>query len=165
VIAPLGRNQVQKGVSNMLDMIDRWSIDVEESLVGALLLKTEQKMQRSKKDDPNSPMVPAHDKENVPKWTVHLSLEARSFESTKFANIQVTVTSPKQPCEGMPQGTPVIVQGLELGLMPRGNSGNGGFSVFFLAEAIIPRQSAQPGQPPRQSSTQPQQPARAASGQ
>jgi hypothetical protein len=147
-------------------MIDRWSIDVEKSIVGALLLKVETKMQRSKKDDPNSPMVPAHDKDGVPKYTVHLSLEVKSFESTKFDNVQVTVTSQKQPCEGLPQGTPVVIRGLELGFMPKGNGG--GLSVFYSAEAIVPRQTAQfaqPGQPPRVAPAQPQQPTRVASAQ
>ena len=147
-------------------MIDRWSIDVEKSIVSALLLKVETKMQRSKKDDPNSPMVPAHDKDGVPKYTVHLSLEVKSYESTKFDNLQVTVTSHKQPCEGLPQGTPVVIRGLELGFMPKGNGG--GLSVFYSAEDIAPRQAvqfAQPGQPARVTPSQPLQPARVASGQ
>ncbi len=144
-------------------MIDRWSIDVEKSIVGAMLLKVEPKMQRSKKDDPNSPMVHGHDKDGVPKWTVHLSVEAKSFgDKTKFDNMQVTITSPRQPCEGLPQGTPVAIQGLEQGSMLRGNGG--GLSLFYSAEAVRPLQSAQPVQPPRMASAQPQ-PARLASGQ
>ena len=147
-------------------MIDRWSIDVDKSIVGSMLLKVETKMQRSKKDDQNSPMVPAHDKDGVPKYTVHLSLEVKSFESTKFENVQVTVTSHQQPCEGLPQGTPVVIRGLVLGFMPKGNGG--GVSPFYSAEAIVPRQAAQfaqPGQPPRVAPAQPQQPTRVASAQ
>ena len=147
-------------------MIDRWSINVDNSIVGALLLKVERKMQRSKKDDQNSPMVPAHDKDGVPKYTVHLSLEVKSFESTKFDNVQVTVTSHQQPCQGLPQGTSVEIRGLVLGFVPKGNGG--GVSPFYSAEAIVPRQAAQfaqPGQPPRMASVQPQQPPRAVTGQ
>jgi hypothetical protein len=163
VFAHTERNQVQKGLSNM---IDRWIIDVEKSIVGAALLRVEPKMQRSNKEDPKSPMVHGHDKDNVPKWTVHLSIEQESFEKPKFENIQITVTSPKQPCEGVPQYTPVTIQGLALGQMPRGNSG--GVSVFYVAESIRPLQSTQftqPGQSTRVTSGQPLQPARVAPGQ
>jgi hypothetical protein len=142
-------------------MLDRIVVNVAATSDGIMLRGCEQKMQRKDKDNPNSEQVPALDKNGVPKWQVYLSVETRtSFDKKQFHEIEVTVTSPKNPGEGL-DGKYVTVEGLTLGMMPLGKGK--AVTIFYTAEAIHPLQSAlsaQPGQPPRQSSAQPQQPAR-----
>lgn len=167
VFAPVGAqtkyiNKPKKGLLTM----DRIVVDVPATFVGLALLRVEPKMQRKDRDNPNSEQVPAQDKNGVPKWTVHLSVETKSFENTKFDNIEITVTSPNKPGEGIPENSKVTVQGLTLGMMPIGKGR--AVTVFYTAEAILPlkpAQFAQPAQPQRMASPQPQpqpQPVRAA---
>lgn len=136
-------------------MIDRYAIDFPKTFGGAMLLGTEPKMQRADKNDPKSQQVQAHDKEGVLKWTVTLAVQTTSFDTTKFETIAITVTSPNRPCEGVQPGMPVMVEGMELGIMPNQRAG---FSVFYSASAIHPLHpapSAQAGQPARMPSAQP----------
>src|SRR6266700_6356049 len=135
-------------------MIDRYVVDFNKTFGGAMLLGIEAKMQRSDKNDQKSPMEQARDKDGVLKWTVSLAVQTKNFENTKFETIPITVTSPNKPYGAIQPGSPVTVEGLELGIMAQSR---GGFSVFYSAEAIRPLQ------PPRMPSGQPQQPARAAS--
>lgn len=146
-------------------MIDRYTIDFPKTFGGALLLGVEPKMQRADKNDPKSEQVQAHDKEGVRKWTVTLAVQTKSFDTTKFETIPITVTSPTKPCEGLQPGMPVMVEGMELGIMPNQKAG---FSVFYSAEAVRPlssASSAQLGQAARMPSGQPLQSARPTSGQ
>jgi hypothetical protein len=136
-------------------MIDRYSINFDKTFGSAMLLGVEPKYTRADKNDPKSSQVQARDKDGVPKWTVTLSVQTKSFENTKYENIPITVASPNKPYEAIPPGTLVTVENLELGIMPQQR---GGFSVFYSAEAIRPVQSS------RLSSAQPQ-PARVAAGQ
>lgn len=135
--------------------MDRYSINFEKTCGSAMLLGVEAKMQRSDKNNPQSAMVQARDKDGVPKWTVTLAVQTKNFENTKFETIQVSIVSPNKPYEAIPPGTPVVAEGMELGIMPQQR---GGFSVFYSAEAIRP---LNPAQPLRTSSAQPQ-PARVA---
>jgi hypothetical protein len=114
-------------------MIDRYAIQFEKTFGGAMLLGVEPKMTRADRNDPKSAMEQARDKDGVLKWTVTLAVQTKSFENTKFENIPITITSPNKPCGAMPPGSPVAVEGLELGIMPQTR---GGFSVFYSAEAI-----------------------------
>jgi ABC-type lipoprotein release transport system permease subunit len=142
-------------------------VDVPNTFVGVMLRGCEPKMQRKERDNPNSEQVPAQDKNGVPKYTVYLSVETKSsFGKKQFDEIEVTVTSPKNPCEGIPNGSEVNIERLIEGRMPFGKGK--AVTTFFTADAIIPlkaAQFAQPGQSTRVASVQPQQPARAASGQ
>lgn len=122
-------------------MIDRYVVDFAKTFGGAMLLGVEPKMQRSDKNDPKSPMEQARDKDGVLKWTVTLAVQTKSFENTKFENIPITMISPNKPYGAVQPGTPVTVEGLELGIMPQTR---GGFSVFYSAENIRPLQPAQP---------------------
>jgi hypothetical protein len=61
--------------------IDRYVVDFDKTFGGAMLREIEPKMTRSNKNDPNSPMVQAHDKEGVPRWTITLSVETKSFDN------------------------------------------------------------------------------------
>ncbi len=139
-------------------MIDRYSINFDKTVGSAMLLGVEAKMTRADKQNPKSEQVQARDKDGVPKWTVTLAVQTKSFENTKFENIPITVTSPNKPYEAIPPGTQVTVENMELGIMPQQR---GGFSVFYSAEAIRP---LQPAQSSRLSSAQ-LQPARVAVGQ
>jgi len=145
-------------------MLDRIVVDAK-TFVGVMLRYCEPKTQRKDRENPNSEQVPAHDKNGVPKWTVMLSIETLSpFGKRQHVDIEVTVTSPKNPCEGIAERSDVSVVGLTLGMMPLGKGK--AVTIFYTAEAIIPlkaAQFAQPGQPPRVASAQPQQPARVAS--
>ena len=143
-------------------MLDRVVADVPATCDGIMLRGCEQKTQRKDRENPNSEMVPALDKNGVPKYTVYLSVETKSsFGKKQFHEIEVTVTSPKNPGEGL-DGKYVTVVGLTLGMMPIGKGK--AVTVFYTAEAIIPlkaAQFAQPVQPQRMASPQPQ-PVRAA---
>jgi len=145
-------------------MLDRILVDTK-SFVGVMLRSCEQKTQRKDRDNPNSEQVPALDKNGVQKWLVYVSVETKSsFDKRQYIDIEVTLTSPKNPCEGIPDRSDVTIVGLTLGMMPLGKGK--AVTVFYTADAIIPlkpAQFAQPGQPPRVSSAQPQQPARVAS--
>jgi hypothetical protein len=133
-----------------------------KTFVGIMLRGCEQKTQRKDRDNPNSEQVPALDKNGVPKYTVHLSAETKSsFGKIQFEEMEVTLTSPKNPVENIPMGSYVTVEGLTLGMMPIGKGK--ACTVFYTAEAIRPLQPAQfaqPGQATRVVSGQPQQPVR-----
>lgn len=142
-------------------MLDRVVVNVAKTFVGVMLRGCEQKMQRKERENPNSEMVPAQDKNGVPKWTVYLSVETKSsFDKRQFDELEVTVTSPKNPCEGLPMGSAVTVEGLTQGQMPVGKGK--AVTVFYTAEAILP---LQPGQPPRIASAQAQQSVRVSASQ
>jgi hypothetical protein len=138
-------------------------VDVPNTFEGMMLRGCEQKTQRKDRENPNSEMVPAQDKNGVPKWTVYLSVETKSsFGKKQFDEMEVTLTSPKNPCESIPMGSYVTVERLIEGRMPIGKGK--AVTVFYTAEAIIPlkaAQFAQPVQPQRMASPQPQ-PVRAA---
>lgn len=120
-------------------MIDRYVVDFGKTFGGAMLLGVEAKMQREDKNDAKSPQVQAKDNNGVLKWTATIAVQTKSFENTKFENIPITVTSPNKPYGAIPIGSPVIVEGLELGIMPQAR---GGYSVFYSAETIRPLQTA-----------------------
>ena len=147
----------------MLDLV----VDVPNTFVGVMLRGCEPKMQRKERDNPNSEQVPAQDKNGVPKWTVYLSVETKSsFGKKQFDEIEVTVTNPKNPCESIPNGSEVEIERLIEGRMPFGKGK--AVTIFYTADAIRPLKSAQfaqPVQPARAASSQPQQSARATSGQ
>src|SRR6266571_4764394 len=163
VFAPVGAqtkysNKTKKGLPIMLDRI---VVDVAQTFVGVMLRGCEQKMQRKDRENPNSEQVPAQDKNGVPKWTVYLSVETKSlFDKKQFDELEITITSPKNPVEGITNGSDVNIVGLTEGKMPIGKGK--AVTVFYSAEAVRPLQSAQPVQPPRLSSTQSPQPARVA---
>jgi hypothetical protein len=129
-------------------MLDRIVVDVAKTFVGVMLRSCEQKTQRKDRENPNSEMVPAQDKNGVPKWTAYLSVETKSsFDKRQFDDIEVTLTSPKNPCEGIPDRSDVTIVGLTLGMMPVGKGK--AVTVFYTAEAIRPLQRMQPSQPVR----------------
>ena len=143
----------------MSDRLDRVVVDVAKTFVGIMLRGCEPKMQRKDKDNPNSELVPAQDKNGVQKWTLYLSVETKSsFDKKQFNEMEITVTSPRNPCEGLPMGSAVTVEGLTQGSMPIGKGK--AVTVFYTADAIRPLQPAQfvqPGQPQRMAAPQPQQ--------
>jgi hypothetical protein len=132
-------------------MIDRWIVDFDKSVVGAMLLSVEPKMTRADKNDPKSDQVQAKDKDGVPKWTVTLAVQTKNFENTKFENIPITITSREKPYGGIQPGTQVTVEGLSVGFMVQAR---GGLSIFYAAEAIRPLQRMQSNQPARVAAAQ-----------
>ena len=144
-------------------MSERIVVDVPKTYEGMMLRGCEQKTQRKDKDNPNSEMVPAQDKNGVPKWTVYLSVETKSsFGKKLFEEMEATVTSPKNPCESIPVGSYVTPEGLTEWKMPIGKGKAANF--YYTAEAIRlvqPAQVTQPGQATRIAPAQPLQPARA----
>ena|SRR2546430_3559709 len=128
-------------------MLDRIPV-APEAFVGMMLRGCEPKTQRKDRENPNSEQVPAIDKNGVPKWTVYLSVETKSsFDKRQFDDIEVTLTSPKNPCEGIPDRSDVTIVGLTLGMMPVGKGK--AVTVFYTAQAIRPLQRMQPSQPAR----------------
>jgi hypothetical protein len=133
-------------------MIDRIPV-APEAFVGMMLRGCEPKMQRKDRENQNSEMVPAQDKNGVPKWTAYLSVETKSsFDKRQFDDIEVTLTSPKNPSEGIPDRSDVTIVGLTLGMMPIGKGK--AVTVFYTAEAIRPLQRMQPSQPVRVAAAQ-----------
>lgn len=149
-------------------MPGRYFLAFEETFGEETILRAvDPKMERTDENDQNSDPLQARDKAGVAKWAVTLSSKKEVYGNAKYEDFQISVISPTKPCGNIPLYTPVTVDPIEMGIMSKDR---GGYTVFYSAsaEAIQPRKSAQfaqPGQSPRQSSTQPQQPARAASGQ
>lgn len=114
-------------------MIDRYAIDFAKTFNGAMLLAIEPKMQRADRNDAKSAMEQAKDKEGVLKWTVTVAVQVKSFESVKFDTVPITVTSPTRPYAQVAPGSPVVIEGLEMGIMAQSR---GGFSVFYSATNI-----------------------------
>ena len=127
-------------------MIDRWIVDFDKSVIGAMLLSVEPKMTRVDKNNPKSDQVQARDKDDVPKWTITVALQTKSFETSKFENISISITSREKPYGAIQPGTPVTVEGLALGFMV---NARGGLNVFYSAESIRPTQRVLPSQSAR----------------
>jgi hypothetical protein len=169
VFVPVGAQTkcMNKPKKGLLTMVDRLVVDVPATFVGIMLRSCEPKMQRKERDNPNSELEPALDKSGVQKYTVYLSVETKSaFEKKQFSDMEISVTSPRNPVESIPVGSYVTVEGLTLGMMPIGKGK--AVTVFYTADAILPLKPAQvvqPAQPQRMASPQPQpqpQPVRAA---
>jgi hypothetical protein len=126
-------------------LIDRYVIDFVKTFGAAMLTGVDPKMQRVDKDDPKSAVEQARDKEGVLKWTVTVTVQTKSFDNTKttYVNLPITVTSPARPCGAILPGSGVVVEGLEMGIMPQARD-KGGFSVFYSAEVVRPMQPARP---------------------
>lgn len=136
---------------------DRVVIDFVKTYGKGIFLGVEAKLQREKKDDPNSRMVQATDKETgLLKWTATLAVKPQFYSNAKMENIAVTINSREQPYGAIPVGSYVVAENLEMGTMKQDR---GGYSTFFSAENI--RQVA----PERVASNQPPQPVRTAAGQ
>src|SRR6266487_770251 len=121
-------------------------INFVQTFGAAMLTGVDPKMQRVDKDDPKSATEQARDKEGVLRWTVTVTVQTKSFDNTKttYVNIPITVSSPARPCGAIPPGSGVVVENMEMGIMPRDK---GGFTTFYSAEAIRPMQPAQPVRP------------------
>ena len=96
----------------------------------------EPKMER--KSDPIAPEVQARDKNGAGlKWT---ALVAVRTQRNKNKILSITLVSPSDPCANIHLGQTVIVEGLEMGLMPQEK----GVSQFWSASAIKPVQVQAP---------------------
>src|SRR6266480_7551939 len=100
-------------------------INFVQTFGAAMLTGVDAKMQRVDKDNLKSAVEQARDKEGVFKWTVTVTVQTKSFDNTKttYVNLPITVTSPARPCGAIPPGSGVVVEGLELGIMPRDKGG------------------------------------------
>jgi hypothetical protein len=98
-----------------------------------IFLAVEPKLERADRNDPNSQQVQARDKNGGGlKWTATVAVAVQSFGREKYENLSITLTSPTQPCANIAPGAPVMVDGLEQGLMKQSN----GFSQFWSAAGI-----------------------------
>jgi hypothetical protein len=129
---------------------DRVIVNFEETYGKGIFLGVEPKTQREKKDDPNSRMVQATDKETgLLRWTATLAVREQSFEKAKMENMAVTINSREQPYGAIPIGSYVVVERLEMGTMKQDRSG---YSHYFSGknirqvapERVVPSQSSQP---------------------
>lgn len=128
---------------------DRVVVDFGKTFGKGIFLGVEAKMQREKKDDPNSRMVQATDKETgLLKWAVTLALKPQFHANAKMENIAVTINSREQPYGAIPVGSYVVVENLEMGTMKQDR---GGYTNFFSAENIrqVAPERAAPSQPPQ----------------
>ena len=115
-------------------MIDRVVVDFAKTFGRpGIFLAVEPKMERADKSDQNSQQVQARDKNGGGlKWTVTVAVAVKSFDREKYENLSITLTSPTQPCANIALGAPVMIDGLEQGLMKQSN----GFSQFWSAAGI-----------------------------
>jgi hypothetical protein len=107
-------------------------IDFAKTYNGAILQAVEPKTEMGAEEQ-------AKDKNGVLKWLVYLNLDVKSTGKKKFENITITITSPNKPYAAIPLNSPVIIENLALGKMPRKE---GGYTFYFSAEAIRPVQPA-----------------------
>lgn len=127
-------------------MIDRAVVDFAKTFrQPGIFLGIQPKMTRADKNDPKSEQVQASDKNGGGlKWTASVAVKVKQFDRDKNETMDVTLTSPTQPCANMAIGQTVTIEDLEMGIMRQDR----GVSVFFSATAIRPVtvQSAAPRQ-------------------
>jgi hypothetical protein len=117
-------------------MIDRVVVDYVKTFgKPGIFLSCEPKMVRENKDAANSKQVQGRDGNGSLKWTATIAMSVKVFDREKYENLSITLTSPSQPCAGIQPGQPVVIEGLEMGLMP-GNKN----PQFWSAAAIKPVQ-------------------------
>jgi hypothetical protein len=124
-------------------MPGKYVIDFPQTYNGAVLQAIEQKMEADR-NNPQSPLEQAKDKNGVLKWLIYLNMEAKEVSSMgkkQFENITVTVTSPTKPYGAIPLNSPVIIEHLVLGTMPSREKG-GGYNLYYACEAIRPAHPA-----------------------
>lgn len=95
-------------------MIKAVIVDVAQTFEGPVVfLGCEQKMMRSDKKDAKSPMVPDYGK-----WSVALMVRVKGDDG-KVAreNINVTMESSTQPCQGIEEFDKVNLEGLQYNMM------------------------------------------------
>lgn len=119
-------------------MIDRVVVDYVKTFgKPGIFLACEPKMVREDKNAANSKQVQGHDGSGGLKWTATVVMSVKVFDRDKYENLSITLTSPSQPCAGIQTGQPVVIEGLEMGLMPQSG---GKMSQFWSAAAIKPVQ-------------------------
>jgi len=131
-------------------MPNRYILDFKKTFgEEVIFMGVDPKMELVNREDRNGPQQQAKDKDGLLKWNVTISYRDVSFMNPKHENVAITVTSPTKPLDGLPVGTPVVVEDLELGIMARDKSG---FTTFYAAKFIrpvqTPRQAAAPGRTP-----------------
>jgi hypothetical protein len=119
----------------MASVIDHVAVDSGRTFNGpAIYLGCEPKMVRADKTDPTSQEVQGRDNNGGGfKWTCNVAVKFRAFERDKNEILSVTLTAPQMPCGDLQMGMPVLVEGLEMGLM---RQDRGGFSQFWSAAGI-----------------------------
>ena len=127
-----------------MSVIDRLVVDFPNTFgKPGIFLAVEPKMQRSDKDNPNSQQVQGRDSHGGLKWTATVAVAVKSFDRERYENLSITLTSPTQPCSNIAPGSPVLVEGLEQGLM-LGNKN----PQFWSAAAIRPVAAPAPARTP-----------------
>ncbi len=116
-------------------MIDKVFVDFGRTFGSGVFLGVEPKMARKDKNDPKSEQVQARDNDGNLKWAAAIAVKVQGFGKSKQEVLSVTLSSPTEPCAGMPMGEAVKLEGMELGIM---KNEKGGFTVFFVAEDIVP---------------------------
>lgn len=131
-----------------MSAIDRVAVDFAKTFSGpGLFLGVETKMERADKNNPNSEEVQGRDKNNgsALKWTATVAVKYKAFSKEKSEILSLTLVSSSQPCSDLSLGQPVMIEGLEMGIM---RQDRGGFSQFWSAAAIRPvRVQASQAQP------------------
>jgi hypothetical protein len=129
-------------------MIDRVVVDFVKTFGRPGIFNgCEAKMERTVKDDPNSPEVQGRDRNGGGlKWT---ALVAVKYGRNKNEILSITLVSPSDPCTNIHLGQTVVVEGLEMGIM---RQEKGGFSQFFSATALKPVQVTTPAAAPARQS-------------
>ena len=118
-------------------MIKSVIVSIQETFAGQVMfLACEAKQERVDRNDARSPMqiVPG-------KWTVQLSVKPLSKDGkAQRENINVTVESKVNPCEGMQEFTPVILDHLEYNVMV--NDRTGKVQPWFTLGGLRPAAAA-----------------------
>jgi len=119
-------------------MIDRVVVDFVKTFGRpGIFMGVEPKMERLDRNDPNSEQVQSRDKNGGGlKWTATVALKYQANGREKKEILSITLLSPSAPCTNIHEGQTVMVEGLEMGVMPQEK----GFSQFWSAAAIRPVQ-------------------------
>jgi hypothetical protein len=116
-------------------VLNNFFMDFPRTCGTGIFLGVEPKMVRSNREDQKSPMVQANDGNGKQKWVATVMVKVLRFEQAKKENMEITVLSAQKPYAALPIGSPVVVEGLEVGILKQDR---GGFSIFYSCENIRP---------------------------
>jgi hypothetical protein len=124
-------------MANRMALVDRIVVNVAQTFSGpGYFHGCEPKMVRKDKADPNSEQVQGKDASGALKWTALVLLKQRTFDKEVPVTLSITLKSATHPCAQLHEGQPVVIEGLEQGLMVQ----NGHVTQFWSATSLKPVQ-------------------------
>lgn len=123
-------------------MIDVVKVDFQATFGGGLFLGVEPKPARIEEGNGSFAQQATRQAvgkdDGLPRWVATIAVKVLNRfpgRPPRTEVLNVTMSSEKQPCADIPMGTPVTIEGLEMGVMA---SNKNGFTTFFSCDAIKP---------------------------